>query len=149
MIMVKCKYEGTGIWDGRCTGTKEVDSCPGYDKCKQYKPNYTTNADRIRAMSDEMLAEFLILSPEMEFDVCLLCQFGNPTPRDDRGQCLAGYGACDAESRAEAFKKWLKQPAEGEWRMSALHLLWIVPLSVFIGYIACGLLSANGRHDDG
>ena len=58
--MVKCKYEGTGVWNGRCTGTKEVDPCPGYDKCKQYKPNYTTNADRIRAMSDEELAEFLI-----------------------------------------------------------------------------------------
>ena len=58
--MVKCKYEGTGIWNGRCTGTKEVDPCPGYDKCKQYKPNYTTNADLIRAMSDEELAEFLI-----------------------------------------------------------------------------------------
>ena len=57
--MAKCKYEGTGIWNGRCTGTKEVDPCPGYDKCKQYKPNYTTNADRIRAMSDEELADFL------------------------------------------------------------------------------------------
>lgn len=57
--MAKCKYEGTGIWDGRCTGTKEVDPCQGYDKCKQYKPNYTTNADRIRAMSDEELAKLL------------------------------------------------------------------------------------------
>lgn len=57
--MVKCKYEGTGIWNGRCTGTKEVDPCPGYSKCKQYKPNYTTNADRIRAMNDEELADFL------------------------------------------------------------------------------------------
>ena len=59
MIMVKCKYEGTGIWNGRCVGTKEVDPCPGYDKCKEYKPNYTTNADRIRAMSDEELADLL------------------------------------------------------------------------------------------
>ena len=57
--MVKCKYEGTGIWNGRCTGTKEVDPCPGYDNCKQYKPNYITNADRIRAMSDEELADVL------------------------------------------------------------------------------------------
>lgn len=57
--MVKCEYEGTGIWNGRCTGTREVDPCPGYDKCKQYKPNYTTNADRIRAMSDEELADFV------------------------------------------------------------------------------------------
>ena len=57
--MVKCKYKGTGIWDGRCIGTKEVDPCPGYDKCKQYKPNYTTNADRIRSMNDEELADVL------------------------------------------------------------------------------------------
>lgn len=55
--MVKCKYEGTGIWNGRCTGTKEVDPCPGYDKCKQYKPNYTTNACRIRSMTDDELNE--------------------------------------------------------------------------------------------
>ena len=51
--MVKCKYEGTGIWNGRCTGTKEVDPCSGYDKCKQYKQNYMTNADHFRSMSDE------------------------------------------------------------------------------------------------
>ena len=57
--MIKCKYEGTGIWNGRCTGTKEVDPCQGYDNCKQYKSNYTTNADRIRAMTDEELAELL------------------------------------------------------------------------------------------
>ena len=55
--MTKCKYEGTGIWNGRCTGTKEVDPCPGYDKCKEYKPDYMTNADRIRAMTDEELNE--------------------------------------------------------------------------------------------
>ena len=50
--MIKCKYEGTGIWNGRCVGTKEVDPCPGYDKCKEYKPDYMTNADRIRSMTD-------------------------------------------------------------------------------------------------
>ena len=59
--MVKCKYEGTGIWNGRCTGTKEIDPCIGYDKCKQYKPNYTTNADRIRSMGDEELAELIVV----------------------------------------------------------------------------------------
>lgn len=59
MIMEKCKYEGTGIWDGECMGTKEVDPCPGYDKCKRYKPSYITNADRIRAMNDKDMAKFL------------------------------------------------------------------------------------------
>lgn len=33
--------------------------------------------------------------------------------------------------------------------MSALHLIWIVPLSALIGYIACALLSTNGRDDHG
>ena len=83
--MVKCKYEGTGIWNGRCTGTKEVDPCPGYDKCKQYKPNYTTNADRIRAMSDEELAK------EMRSHAFALV-------------------ACSER----AWIEWLQQPCEGE-----------------------------------
>ena len=89
--MVKCKYEGTGIWNGRCTGTKEVDPCPGYDKCKQYKPNYTTNADRIRAMSDFELAK------EIE-NAQSGIEIKNPKNID--------YFDCILE--------WLQQPAEGE-----------------------------------
>ena len=70
-----------------------------------------TNADRIRAMSDEELAEFLILSPEMEFELCRYCANGNTAP-DDRGQCLRPNGHCYANDRCEAFKKWLKQEAD-------------------------------------
>ena len=69
-----------------------------------------TNADRIRAMSDEELAEFLILSPEMEFELCRYCINGNTAP-DDRGQCLRPNGHCYANDRCEAFKKWLKREA--------------------------------------
>ena len=29
--------------------------------------------------------------------------------------------------------------------MSALHLIWIIPLATMIGYVACALLSANDR----
>lgn len=94
--MVKCKYEGTGIWDGRCIGTKEVDPCPGYDKCKQYKPKYTTNADRIRSMSDEELAVLLAHETyrmaKPVFDVC-------------------GYGITEEFIFAQRLE-WLKQPAE-------------------------------------
>ena len=101
--MVKCKYEGTGIWDGRCTGTKEVDPCLGYDKCKQYKPIYTTNADRIRAMSDEELAKCIF---EIGFD-CHLCSeherlSDNPLLRHEK---------CD-EKCTEHCLKWLQQPAK-------------------------------------
>ena len=89
--MVKCKYEGTGIWDGRCIGTKEVDPCPGYDKCKQYKPNYTTNADRIRAMSDEEMAK------KLEYEL------GCPVT----GDCAKMSRDCNA-----CWLDWLQQPAE-------------------------------------
>ncbi len=40
-------------------GQKKLTLAPGYDKCKEYKPDYMTNADRIRAMSDEELAKLL------------------------------------------------------------------------------------------
>ena len=90
--MVKCKYEGTGILDGRCIGTKEVDPCPGYDKCKQYKPNYTTNADRIRAMSDEELVEFIK-------NIKFRAAFCKAVKNNDAFEEL-----CSAE--------WLQQPAE-------------------------------------
>ena len=94
--MVKCKYEGTGIWDGRCTGTKEVDPCQGYDKCKQYKPNYTTNADRIRAMSDEELAKMLTVGKGTF--ACFKClEFGD-------GECSM---KCD-----ERCLEWLQQPVK-------------------------------------
>ena len=69
-----------------------------------------TNAEKIRAMSDEELAEFLILSPEMEFDVCQYCINGNPYP-DDRGQCLRPNGTCFLNDRCVAFKAWLKKEA--------------------------------------
>ena len=94
--MVKCKYEGTGIWDGRCTGTKEVDPCQGYDKCKQYKPNYTANADRIRAMSDEDLAKLLL-------DGC------RGSKCDDQTQNEWG-----SVNFVQCRLTWLQQPAEGE-----------------------------------
>ena len=54
---MKCKYEGSGVWACRCVGTKEVDPCKGYEKCESYCPDYQTNADRIREMSDEELNE--------------------------------------------------------------------------------------------
>lgn len=91
--MIKCKYEGTGIWNGRCTGTNEVDPCPGYDKCKQYKPNYTTNADRIRAMSDEELAEMLW-----------------KTGRNYRAVCADPV--VDYNEYRDHLISWLKQPME-------------------------------------
>ena len=94
---MKCKYEGTGIWAGRCIGTKEVDPCPGYDKCKEYKPDYMTNADRIRSMSDEELADFLDEVQEEE------CNALHEVRQD---------GTLKFMSLRNGWLEWLKQPVE-------------------------------------
>jgi hypothetical protein len=68
----------------------EVES--GYDP----KPEFAmTNADRIRAMSDEELAEFLV-----EWENASVCT----------AEC---YAHCKHECN-KCIEKWLKQPAEGE-----------------------------------
>lgn len=110
--MMECRCESCARKD--CNERTKQEDLRIVILCDDFIQKNMTNGDRIRAMSDEILAEFIILSPEMEFDVCRCCKFGNPTQTDDRGQCLIEGGYCDAESRAEAFKKWLKQPMEDE-----------------------------------
>ena len=82
---MKCKYEGNGVWEGRCVGTKEVEPCKGYEKCKSYCPDYQTNADRIRSMSDEELAEW-----------------------------MSRHNAYGENAEAVQWLSWLRMPAEGE-----------------------------------
>ena len=99
---MKCKYEGTGIYEGRCYGTKEIDPCPGYDKCSQFKPNFKTNADHIRSMTDEELAEM--------FCKKYLCKtFG-------ANACYGSAPICPAVklcgSGHNGILEWLKQPKE-------------------------------------
>ena len=94
---MECKYEGTGIYEGRCYGTKEIDPCPGYDKCSQFKPNFITNADHIRNMSDEELTVFLneiVVNHHLKIaDYCRKCPLKAARP-------------CDTEGIID----WLKQP---------------------------------------
>ena len=68
--------------------------------------NVPTNADRIRAMTDEELAEFLThINPTN----CQDCAFSHgwrcQPDRDDYS---------DFEKCEEGRKRWLQQPAEGE-----------------------------------
>ena len=58
-----------------------------------------TNADRIRAMSDEELAEFLSSGLKEPCDCCQLAVF---------------EGACTETLCEDAMMKWLQQPIEGE-----------------------------------
>ena len=61
-----------------------------------------TNADRIRSMTDEELAEFLAIQPN-----CLDCEFSHGWLCDpDRND----YS--DTEKCVEGKKRWLKQPCK-------------------------------------
>ena len=87
----------------KCTGVR----CPmqhGYkvDECKHtdcpYRTEPVTNADKIRAMSDEELAK--LIAENAYTGACN--DFGIP----HQGQCCHNCERCDA------IIKWLKQPAE-------------------------------------
>ena len=82
-------------------------SCSNHGKSVSFlgdgwKCNYIpvpTNADRIRAMSDEELAKFLSNDLKEPCDCCQLAVF---------------EGACTETLCEDAMMKWLQQPVEGE-----------------------------------
>lgn len=103
----------------RCNGTKERDecSCSGdrakcnfysevREKAKKESEKIITNADYIRAMTDDELADFFFESPEVEFGICYYCKnfggAGSPEP------CKTYDGYCAIKDKNKAFKKWLK-----------------------------------------
>ena len=101
LVDVTCKLGTKGCFeDGRCHALGNCEN------------KITTNADRIRAMSDEELADFFFESPEIEFTVCEYCEYFGGHTSDT--PCKHDMGRCLVPSKNEAFKKWLKQPAEGE-----------------------------------
>ena len=110
---MKCKYEGSGVWEGRCVGTKEVDPCKGYEKCKSYRPDCQTNADKIRSLSDEELAKNNVrLSYQCDIDYNW-----EEEPYENWNQCYEtsdGSTFYDEEDAIEYELKWLRQPVEGE-----------------------------------
>ena len=91
------------LWkDEVTTCPKECEGCVYIDgKPSKYKPMQKTNADRIRAMTDEELAEFL--ANEVPHD-CAYCNL----------LCATFDGDKFAGSCQNAFYRWLSEPAEGD-----------------------------------
>lgn len=71
--------------------------CPLTNMTKPITEYKMTNADRIRAMSDEELAEFLRSGP-VPSHICFIC--GNTVPE------------CNDNACRRAFLYWLQQPTE-------------------------------------
>lgn len=69
--MTECKYarnygaDRIEFVDIRCIGTKELDQCPGFDKCPRYKPNYKTNEDWLKSLNRTELARFIAATTDI------------------------------------------------------------------------------------
>ena len=78
-------------------GKVDPATCPAVGYCQQATPPQT-NADRLRAMSDEELAEWMATVPMSYEDVC-----PNPIPKE----CNGG----DRETCIQCWLDWLRQEA--------------------------------------
>lgn len=87
-----CRNRGK---NSRCNLYTEISNYA--EKCKDFKPKKQTNADRIRSMSDEELADFI---------------------RELNEVCLAGAGKVDCSKNEECIDckgvvlKWLQSEVE-------------------------------------
>ena len=115
--MTNCKYITK---NGRC-GLKDSyayrHGCFGEDMCKCREP--MTNADRIRAMSDEELAEFIqnMVDGSNSHNVACYGCINYGTHHSDpanKGTCLYECDGWENEGIGLDVLKWLQQPAEGE-----------------------------------
>ena len=90
-----CKYKSR-VWDdGWCNVACRYCTLKQESGCKY---NKQTNADRIRAMSDEELAEYLHKDP-----VKMFCN-----SKIEHNESCSEFGCKDC------LLEWLQQPAEGE-----------------------------------
>ncbi|MBR4308573.1 MAG: hypothetical protein IKT58_03155 [Oscillospiraceae bacterium] len=92
-----------------CRWSCEIDP----ERCNEWSdPVPMTNGDRIRAMSDEEL-EASIISVHLGY--CPWCN-RNCEYNGEHGcdTCISNWLKQPAEDRAEAMKKWLKQPESEE-----------------------------------
>lgn len=90
-----CKYEKESPESKYCLGCKQ-------NAIDKYSP--MTNADAIRNMSDEELAEFL-----GEFEVCNVCKY-----LGDRGECeLDSIFLCEKGFAVAIAKDWLQSEVKG------------------------------------
>ena len=111
MLEQKCSNCGNGKWrDGVTAITDTCTKCHFVDKGalgiqpSNWKPKEQTNADRIRAMSDEELAEWLVKQTVYQESAWSEPSYLNfLTNRDDT-----------KERAIKDTVEWLKQPAEVE-----------------------------------
>jgi hypothetical protein len=97
-----CKHYEVEAYNEPCVSCRFRD----YDVPTKWENPFKqkTNADRIRAMSDEELAEFLVVAnPTNCIECAFSCGWRCQPDRQDYS---------DTEKCVEGKKRWLKQPVE-------------------------------------
>ena len=89
------------------------------EECFEIVEDNKTNADRIRAMSDEELAEFIqnMVDGSNSHNVACYGCINYGTHHSDpanKGTCLYECDGCENEGIGLDVLKWLQQPSEGE-----------------------------------
>lgn len=88
----------------KCANCKKLDDCMAGSgltwPCGAYQPKQITNADQIRAMSDEELEDQLVL----EVEGMAPCKMFISIPTGEMFICR--------QAAKEAVGKWLQQPAK-------------------------------------
>ena len=97
----------------------DKDNRPCIFSKKCYEPEPVTNAQRIRAMSDKELAEFIrsMVDDDCTHEVaCYGCvNYGiHHSDPANKGTHLYECDGCSCEGIGLDVLKWLQQPAEGE-----------------------------------
>lgn len=97
------KYDNCKGCQSRCehAGKDREFVCVKGVSCKVTKTVPMTNADRIRAMSDEELAQWMLNG--ISDDPCDYCEYNN-------GYCDGS--PCRGKADADKIIEWLRQPAE-------------------------------------
>ena len=85
-----------------CLYEKTEENCPGCFEGSNYRPKLITNADRIRGMSDEELAEWLA-------DILNHCD--NKKPEELCHMSCPLYKCCN-DQPSDNIEDWLKSPVE-------------------------------------
>ena len=118
------------IWtDGRFISDESANACPNHETVKESsaylcgvldeRKRKKTNADRIRAMSDEELAEFICSMVDGSNNHNVACygciNYGtHHSDKANKGTYLYECDGCENEGIGLDVLMWLKQPSKGE-----------------------------------
>lgn len=101
MICKDCDYVGRPTYDYPCS---RCDMTAGSTFCMYEHKEKPTNADKIRAMTDRELAEWIYNKAMLSESVCCYCEHYH--------KITCNEGPCQNMTDIKIIMAWLQQPVE-------------------------------------